>query len=173
MNIQTITPEQARGLLACGAVLIDIREADEHARERIAQARHVPLSGISDAPALLAGAQAVIFHCRSGNRTRTNAEKLASCTPSDVYLLEGGLDAWKGAGLPVVSDRTRPIELQRQVQIAAGSIVLLAVVLGATLSPLFYGIAGLVGAGLTFAGLTGTCGMARLLQLMPWNRRLA
>ena len=69
--------------------------------------------------------------------------------------------------------RSQPIELQRQVQIAAGSLALLGVILGATVSPLFYALAGLVGAGLTFAGLTGTCGMARLLQLMPWNRRVA
>jgi hypothetical protein len=59
----------------------------------------------------------------------------------------------------------------RQVQIAAGSLVLTGVLLGAIASPAFYAIAGFVGAGLTLAGVTGTCAMARLLRVMPWNRR--
>jgi O-antigen/teichoic acid export membrane protein len=74
------------------------------------------------------------------------------------------------AGLPVRIDRSRPIEIQRQVQLAAGSLVLLGVVLGLTGHPAFYAVAGFVGAGLVFAGLTGWCGMAKLLGRMPWNR---
>jgi hypothetical protein len=58
----------------------------------------------------------------------------------------------------------------RQVQIAAGSMVVLGVVLGALVSPWLYLLAGFVGAGLVFAGITGTCGLARLLRVMPWNR---
>jgi rhodanese-related sulfurtransferase len=95
---------------------------------------------------------------------------VASATECDAYLLEGGLDAWKGAGLPVQLDRKQPLELMRQVQIAAGLLVLTGVVLGASVSSAFYVLAGLVGAGLTFSGVTGTCGMASLLRLMPWNR---
>ena len=58
----------------------------------------------------------------------------------------------------------------RQVQIVAGSLVLLGVVLGTTVSPLFLLLSGFVGAGLVFAGLSGWCGMAQLLALAPWNR---
>ena len=61
----------------------------------------------------------------------------------------------------------------RQVQLAAGGLVVLGVVLGSTVSPWLYGVAGFVGAGLMFAGATGFCGMARMLQHMPWNRRTA
>ena len=88
----------------------------------------------------------------------------------DKYLIEGGLDAWKRAGLPVVTDRKQPIEIMRQVQIAAGSLVLLGTLLGATISPLLYVLPGVIGAGLVLSGVTGTCAMARLLRVMPWNR---
>jgi hypothetical protein len=61
----------------------------------------------------------------------------------------------------------------RQVQIVAGLLVLTGVVLGFVLNPAFFGISAFVGAGLTFAGISGWCGMAKLLALMPWNRRAA
>jgi hypothetical protein len=61
----------------------------------------------------------------------------------------------------------------RQVQIAAGSMVVLGVLLGAFVTPGFYLLSGFVGAGLVFAGVTGTCGLARVLRMMPWNRRAA
>ena len=71
-----------------------------------------------------------IFHCRSGQRTAAHAAKLAAAAACEAYIVEGGIEAWKKAGLPVASDRSQPIEIQRQVQIAAGSLVLLGVVLG-------------------------------------------
>ena len=83
------------------------------------------------------------------------------------------LDAWTAAGLPVEEDRNAPLELMRQVQIAAGLLVLTGVGLGFAASPAFFGLAGFVGAGLTFAGATGWCGMAKLLAAMPWNRPAA
>jgi rhodanese-related sulfurtransferase len=85
-------------------------------------------------------------------------------------MLEGGLDAWKKAGLPVSLDRSKPIDVMRQVQIVAGSLVLAGVLLGVLIAPGFYALSGFVGAGLLFAGVSGFCGMARLLALMPWNR---
>lgn len=60
----------------------------------------------------------------------------------------------------------------RQVQIAAGALVLLGVILGYGVAPGFFLISGVVGAGLLFAGISGFCGMARLLMKMPWNRRV-
>ena len=60
--------------------------------------------------------------------------------------------------------------LSRQVQIAAGALVLTGVIFGFLIAPAWFALAGFVGAGLTFAGVTGFCGMARLLMRAPWNR---
>ncbi|MGO4572554.1 rhodanese family protein [Microvirga sp. 2TAF3] len=171
MSLASISPEKAKALLDRGAILVDIRETDEHARERIPGARHHALSQLPDA--LPAPAGPVIFHCRSGNRTKINADRLAAAAACEAYILEGGIDAWKKAGLPILQDKHQPLEMMRQVQIAAGSLVVLGALLGTFVHPGFYALSGFVGAGLVFAGVTGTCGMARILSLAPWNRRTA
>ena len=170
-SLQNISPQRAGELIQAGATLVDIREADEFRREHIPGARHHALSGMEGASPLRSDREVLIFHCRSGARTKTNARKLAAAAQDcQAYILDGGLEAWKKAGLPVTLDRSQRIDIMRQVQIAAGSLVLLGVVLGALLSPGFYALSGFVGAGLLFAGVTGFCGMARVLSAMPWNR---
>jgi rhodanese-related sulfurtransferase len=111
-----------------------------------------------------------VFHCNSGNRTSQAAERLLSAGFRKSYHLEGGLQAWKRAGLPVITDRKAPLPIMRQVQIVAGSLVLLGIVLAALVSPWFMALSAFVGAGLMVAGITGVCGMANLLLYMPWNR---
>lgn len=169
MTLQTIDPVGAKRLIDDGAVLVDIRERDEHARERIPGARNLPVGSLTDVPT--GGAKTVVFHCRSGARTAANAQRLASAAGCEAYVLEGGIDAWKKAGLPVAVDSRQPIEIMRQVQITAGSLVLLGAILGTWVAPAFYGLSAFVGAGLMFAGISGWCGMARILAVMPWNRR--
>lgn len=170
-----ISPERAAALMREGALLVDIRERDEHAREKIEGARHHALSILDRDHPARPGDQVLIFHCKSGARTAQNAPRIASAMPAGIetYILEGGIDAWKKAGLPVTFDRTAPIPTIRQVQIVAGSLVLLGAILGATITPGFYLLSAFVGAGLVFAGVTGFCGMARVLEVMPWNRRAA
>ena len=172
--LKTISPQDAADLVHHGAVLIDVRDADEHARERIPGARHHALTRIDVETPVRAGDDILVFHCRSGARTSGNAGRLAAAAQNcQAYILEGGLDAWKKAGLPVRLDRKQPIEIMRQVQIVAGTLILLGVLLGAFVAPGFYVLSGFVGAGLLFAGLSGFCGMARLLAGMPWNKRAA
>lgn len=168
MTLPTINPRAAKQLIDQGAVLVDIRELDEHRRERVPGARHEALSRLSAIDA--GGAQAIIFHCRSGARTQANAQRLAEAASCDAYILEGGIEAWRKAGLPVASDRSQPIEIMRQVQITAGSLVVLGAVLAVTVAPAFIALSAFVGAGLVFAGVSGWCGMAKLLAWMPWNR---
>lgn len=170
--LRPIPPEEAARLLReQGAVLVDVREPDEHARQRIPGARNLPLSRLEEAELALEAGRPVLFHCRSGARTEGHAERLAAKAGAcEAYLLAGGYEAWKRAGLPVAEDRRQPIELMRQVQIAAGSLVLLGVLLGALVAPGFLLLSGFVGAGLVFAGVSGTCGLASLLRRMPWNR---
>ena len=152
------------------AVLIDIRESDEHAREHILGARLAPLSAIDAHDFDRDHAKTAVFHCKSGMRTQANAARLLSKGFAEAYFLQGGIEAWKAAGLPVHANRKAPIEIMRQVQIAAGSLVLIGILLGWLVSPIFFALSGFVGAGLTFAGATGWCGMAMVLKAMPWNR---
>lgn len=172
MTLPHISPARAKELIAHGAVLVDIREPDEYARAHIAQARHEPLSRLGTIK-VGAGTPAIIFHCKSGGRTAANVERLRAATDCEAFILEGGIDAWKTAGLPIVENRKQPIEMMRQVQITAGSLVLIGAALGALVHPGFYALSAFVGAGLVFAGVSGTCMMARLLALAPWNRRAA
>ena len=171
MSLPTISPEHAKRLLDEGAVMVDIREADEHARENIAGAQPMPLSKLDEADLAVHEGKPVLFHCKSGARTLANAPRLADKAGDacEAYIVEGGLDAWKRAGLPVVTDRRQPIELQRQVQIAAGSLAFFGTLLGLLASPWFFAVPLFVGGGLMNAGMTGFCGMARLLVYMPWN----
>jgi rhodanese-related sulfurtransferase len=172
--LKTISPNDAAELVRHGAILIDVRDADEHARERIPGARHHALSRIDAETPVRPGDNILVFHCRSGARTSGNAGRLAAAAQNcEAYILEGGLDGWKKAGLPVALDRRQPIELMRQVQIGAGSLVLMGVVLGTFIAPVYYALSAFVGAGLLLAGTTGFCGMARLLAVMPWNKRAA
>jgi rhodanese-related sulfurtransferase len=170
MSLASLKATDAKRLIEQGAILVDIRDNEEHARQRIDGARHHPLNALTTLDGVSAP---IIFHCRAGRRTADNAARLRAATQNEAYILEGGIEAWKHAGLPVVEDRSQPLEMGRQVQIAAGSLIVLGVILGSGVAPQFYGLSGLVGAGLIFAGLSGWCGMARLLELMPWNRREA
>ena len=154
-------------MMRAGARLVDIRDPDEHARERIVQATNIPLEDL--APIQDGGS--VIFHCRSGNRTNVNAGRLSEACGGETFLLEGGIEAWKAAGLPVVLDRLQPLEIMRQVQLAGGATILLSVLLALAVAPAWALLAGTVGIGMLHAGLTGSCAMSRLLEPMPWNRR--
>jgi rhodanese-related sulfurtransferase len=168
--LKSISAEQAAERIRAGAVLVDIRELDEHVRERIPGARHHALSMLDKASPARSGDDILIFHCKSGARTQANTPRLAAAAGCEAYVLEGGIEAWKKLGLPVASDRKHPIAMARQVQILAGGLVLLGMVLGLLLTPAFYALSAFVGAGLVFAGVTDFCASARLLALMPWNR---
>lgn len=170
MSLPTITASDALRLLAAGATLVDVREADEHARERAPGAVNAPLSRLDDAQ-LPDGI--VIFHCKSGARTMAAAPRLAAKAGQncEAYVVDGGLEALRRAGAPVERHRTQPLELQRQVQIGVGSLVVAGVVLAVGVSPWFMAVPAFAGAGLIVAGVTGFCGLARVLARAPWNRR--
>jgi rhodanese-related sulfurtransferase len=169
MSLPHISPAKAKHLLENGALLVDIRDPDEHSSERIAAAHNIPLPKLSNM-SLGQGHTAILFHCKSGNRTKMNAPVLSQASQVDAYILDGGIEAWKRAGLPVTKNLSQPISMMRQVQIVAGTLALLGAVLGMMIAPAFYAVSGAVGAGLMVSGITGTCAMARVLGLMPWNR---
>lgn len=169
--MKKISPQDAQRLLTDGAVLIDIRAANEYARKHIPGAQCVPVDVLTQQH--IEEGKTVIFTCMSGMRTQSNQNKLAQASQSctETYILEGGLTAWEKAGLNIVKDSSQPIEIMRQVQIVAGSLILIGVLLGFYVNSGFFWLSGFVGAGLLFAGVTGTCAMARMLAIMPWNNR--
>lgn len=174
MSMQKVSPSDAKILLSRGAALIDIREPDEYARENIVEAHLLSLSAINNGDRLgpFEPYDTVIFYCQSGARTLQNAQKLVNAVaPANALLLEGGFNAWKTGGQQILTDKTQPLPLMRQVQIATGILIVASVILGYSVHQGFFLLSGFIGAGLLFAGLSGYCGMACLLAYMPWNRR--
>ena len=148
--------------------VVDVRQPMEVAGGRISGSRCIPLDRLERAE-LPDGD--LVFVCASGNRSAQAMAVVQQRFPArPVMDLAGGLERWQSEGLPVERQAGAPMPLMRQVQIAAGSMVLLGLILSNLLAPGWIAITWFVGAGLTFAGVTGFCGMARLLAVMPWNR---
>ena len=169
MSLATISPEQAKAMQQRGAVICDVRSSEDYAREHIPGAQSTPLTDLKNIPA---EGVPIVFHCQAGSRTADNATRLGEASSGcEAYILGGGINAWKAAGLNVRTDRSQPIDIMRQVQIGAGSVVVVGVLLGYLVAQPWTLIALVMGAGLVFAGITGACGMAKVLALMPWNKR--
>ena len=155
-----------------GVDLIDVRTPAEFGEIHATIARNTPLESLDPAAVMKArngtADQPLYVICRSGNRSSKACEKFIQAGYSDVVNVEGGTSAWEQAGLPVVRGK-KAMSLERQVRIAAGSLVLLGAVLSFW-NIYFACLSGFVGAGLMFAGITDTCGMAMMLAKMPWNQ---
>lgn len=173
MSITTITPQKLSELIHSGAAveLIDVRTPVEYREVHVSSARNVPLDQLNAAQfaAGRSSAEPLYVICRSGSRGKQACEKFLAAGYTNVVNVEGGTQAWDQAGLPVVRGK-KAISLERQVRIAAGLMVLAGSVLGYFVSPYWIGLSAFVGAGLTFAGITDTCGMGLLLARMPWNQ---
>lgn len=150
--------------------LVDVRDADEHAREHIAQDILMPMDKLTAASAEKLRGKQVVLYCQSGVRSQRAAQKLRAIGHESVGHLKGGLDAWKRAGGETIGNPRQPISIMRQVQIIVGAGVLGGTLLGYFVSSGFLILSGFFGAGLLFAGLTGTCALASLLSKLPYNR---
>lgn len=157
-------------------VILDVRERDEFEAEHVENSILVPLSQFSAlAPGVLnqLREKEILLMCRSGNRARLAANQISQLGFSDkvnATVFEGGILEWKKQGKPTLARKKNHLPILRQVQLIAGSMILTATLLGAFVNPAFLWISGFFGAGLTFAGATGFCGLANLLAIMPWNK---
>jgi rhodanese-related sulfurtransferase len=174
MSIATISPQELDALCQRGETinLIDVRTPAEFREIHATIARNVPLDRL-DPQAIVAGLNGspdkrLYVICRSGKRADQACQQLEK-SGLNVVNVEGGTLAWEQAGLAVVRGQ-KTISLERQVRIAAGSLVLLGVALGFLVHPVFFGLSAFIGGGLVFAGITDTCGMGMLLARMPWNQ---
>jgi rhodanese-related sulfurtransferase len=102
-----IDPKTLAARLKAGqATLIDIREPDEYAREHIVGAVSVPLSSLERGRLNVEPQGDVVFHCKSGMRTNANCARLAAHVDGTAFVLDGGIEAWKQAGLGVERKRS-------------------------------------------------------------------
>ena len=156
------------------AILLDVRTPAEFGGIHASGARNIPLDSIQSialaGPAPLPKEATLCILCEKGGRATVAAGHFLSAGYPSVHVVEGGTQAWVAAGLPVVKGSKGAISIERQVRIGAGSLVLIGVILGFLIHPVFFGLSAFIGAGLVFAGITDWCGMGLLLARAPWNR---
>lgn len=170
-NTQMISPKEA-AKHAHGALFLDVRTPAEYEDTHIDGSVLLPLGDLAPerVKELLEGKSGCVVVCRSGGRAKQACEKLVQSGLSNITILEGGVTAWEREGLPVIRGK-KTISLERQVRIAAGSLVFIGAALGWLVNPAYIALSAFVGLGLVFSGITDTCGMAMVLGKMPWNTK--
>lgn len=149
-------------------VLVDVRSPIEFECEHIAGSVNLPLEALDSRFDEVSRKGQLVVICRSGKRAERGAYTLMG-RGFQPQVLDGGLLAWRKAGLPLKEGKKR-LSIERQIQLVVGTGVFTGVVLGAFVSPWFLLLPGFFGAGLTFAGLSGTCALGILLAKAPWNK---
>ena len=177
---KTISAGEFKNLLSGGdkTAVIDVRTAAEVDSQYLAGSANFPLQSLNCAEVKTYlqeqghnPDQPVYLLCASGQRAARAAEQLQNEVDCPLVIIEGGIGALSSAGVSVQQGSGTMMSLERQVRIAAGSLVVTGVALGALVNPWFYGLSGFVGAGLVFAGVTDTCAMGMMLARMPWNNK--
>ncbi|KAA0918422.1 rhodanese-like domain-containing protein [Dietzia sp. ANT_WB102] len=171
----TIAPADLRDALASDTppTVIDVRSAAEFSSVHIRGSYNVSLPMLSEHGEEFASRLPgqVVLICQSGNRARQANDRLESVgvNPDTVTVLDGGIAAFESAGGEVVHGNG-PWAMDRQVRMAAGSLVLAGVTASKVISPKFVYLAGAIGAGLAYSAVSNSCAMAAALARMPWNR---
>lgn len=146
--------------------LVDVRTPAEYQSAHIDGSNNLPLG--SETLKNLGTSENIIFICQGGTRAKNACSEFIQKAGANAQVLSGGIKSWEAANLPLIKGKA-VISLERQVRIVAGFLVLIGTIMGIYLNNNFLIIPGFVGAGLMFAGITDTCGMAMLLTKMPWN----
>ncbi len=173
---RSVAPRALQGLRQSGqaCVILDVRTPAEFDSIHVDGTHSIPLQELG--PETLSRipwsrGTPLYLLCQSGGRATRAAQQLAAAGVEDCVVVEGGVDAWIGAGLPVERGGGTVLPLMRQVQIVVGSVSGVGAALALWKDARFAWIPLLMGAGLLFAGVTGTCGLALVLARMPWNQR--
>ena len=170
---QTTSPEELKDWIASGSdvVVLDVRSAAEFESLHILGSYNVPLPLLAEHTEELASKldTKVVLVCQSGVRATEAKTNLAGVGFDNAHVLVGGVPAYQQAGGRTVEGSKR-WDLERQVRMAAGSLVIAGLAGGKFLSPQLRTVAGVIGAGLTFSAATNTCAMGKALAVMPWNK---
>ncbi|RAO53431.1 putative adenylyltransferase/sulfurtransferase M oeZ [Micromonospora saelicesensis] len=150
--------------------LLDVRTPAEFETSHIPGSYNVPLDLLKEHREELRRHldEDVVLICRSGARATQAEQTLAGVGLPNLKVLDGGILAWQAANGPIRQGAPR-WDLERQVRLVAGSIVLVSV-LGSVFVPQLKWVAGLIGVGLTVAAVTNTCAMGMVLGRLPYNR---
>ncbi|MFD8225994.1 rhodanese-like domain-containing protein [Streptomyces massasporeus] len=170
--IIALTADQARTRLH-ELTVIDVRTPGEYTSGHLPGAHNIPLDHLDVAlPTLSAAAERgeLLVVCASGARSATACERLAE-QGINAATLTGGTTAWTQLGHDThrPAGSRSPWAMDRQVRLAAGSLVLTGLLAGQRWSAARVLSAGVAG-GLVFSAATNTCGMAKMLALLPCNR---
>lgn len=170
MQIQNVSAEQLHQWIKDDeAVLVDVREPAEFANTHIQHSTLLPLGKIT-ANDLPSTDKKIVIYCQKGARGNSACVKVTAENERIVYNLEGGIVAWQAKGLPVNKGQSKTIPLDRQAQITIGGFVLAGSAAAFLANPLYIVVPVFFGAGLLFAGISGTCPLSLVLAKMPWNR---
>ena len=154
--------------------IIDVRFPISFAEVHAPKARSVPFETLDPHEVMVQREGAVneplYIICQIGVRSRDAARLFMEAGFTNVVNVEGGTRAWQEAGFPVVHERQRGWPLRRQVQLAAGSLIVAGSAVALFLNPVFFAIPAAVGAGLIYTAATDNCAMGVVLAKMPWNR---
>lgn len=164
-------------------VILDVRTKMEHDEKRLIQ-KHVlvTLDELNPTDFMMSHVLqkdfGVYILCRSGKRAMQAAEKFIAEGYTNIHVIDGGIMACEECGQKIDGyaniDSTqieKPMSLERQVRIAAGSLIVVGAFLSLIISPVFGLIPLFVGVGLVYAGFTERCGMALMLANAPWNKK--
>lgn len=166
--MNTISVPELAATSSADFLRVDVRSATEYASGHVPGAVNIPLDEIENRTADVSRDRPIALICLMGQRARMAGALLEPCR-YELFVLEGGTQAWKEAGLPVVASVKARWSLERQVRLGAGILVLTGSLLAAMASPYWLILTGFVGIGLTGAGLTDICPMAMFLSRLPWN----
>lgn len=172
-TIKTVDARTAKEWLSKNeAIIVDVREPGEYAAMHIPGAKLIPVGTINNDNLPELSNKKLIIHCQISRRGATACEKLLLGNPNlNVYNLEGGITAWEKAGFKVEKSGGTFLSIERQVQITIGSGVLIGLIFGYLIHPGFLFLSAFFGAGLLFAGISGSCGLLILMGKMPWNQK--
>ena len=170
-TIHYISSQEAKKLLdSQEAALIDVREPAEHRSQKIPHAQNIPLSKIQSDHLKNHSNKKVILHCKAGKRSQEACQKIIENLDYDIYSIEGGIDSWIAAGLDIEKGQSSVLPLDRQVQLTISGMIITGLVLYQFATPFGLLLPLIAGLGLANAGLTGWCGLAKFMALMPWNK---
>jgi rhodanese-related sulfurtransferase len=167
LDVDTLRDWMAR---ADAPRVLDVRTPAEFGTAHIPGSYNVPLDLLREHRDELRGhlEQDVVLVCRSGARAGQAETLLAAAGLPGLHVLDGGVTAWDKAGAPLRRG-TEKWDLERQVRLVAGGLVLTGIVASVVFPPAKW-LSGAIGGGLVAAALTDSCLMGRLLSKLPYNR---